>query len=234
MANNSFKGSGNFCKCGCGIEISPWSEFFIGHYSRTPEILEKMSEANSKAYLDNPDLANKISVAIQRSYLEDTEGSHNRRSLGLKRARRLDPTIQERITKTQTGRLNSEESIHNMEQAQQKFWASKEGDLARQKISKANTNPNRKPWRTVEGWEVTRDLILERDTYTCQGCGFTSEDTSKLQVHHIDEDPENDVGTNLITTCASCNSLASSNLQRDLWKSFFEKKIKEIYSIGET
>jgi len=52
-------------------------------------------------------------------------------------------------------------------------------------------------------WRKKRLIILERDNFTCQYCGFKSE---KWQiVHHIDGNPNNNDNDNLETICPMCN-----------------------------
>ena len=53
-----------------------------------------------------------------------------------------------------------------------------------------------------------RFVILERDNYTCQYCGFKSE---KWQiVHHIDGNSKNNDHDNLETICSMCNLIHHS------------------------
>lgn len=52
--------------------------------------------------------------------------------------------------------------------------------------------------------------VLERDNYTCQGCGMKvekdeHESQQGLEVHHIDCDPKNNVSENLVTLCPLCH-----------------------------
>jgi len=57
-------------------------------------------------------------------------------------------------------------------------------------------------------WLSLRKKILERDGYTCQYCDYRSE---KYQViHHLDENPNNNVEDNLVTVCQMCNLILHS------------------------
>lgn len=48
-----------------------------------------------------------------------------------------------------------------------------------------------------------RQSILERDKFTCQYCGFKSK---KFQhIHHLDDDHNNNIDSNLITACPLCH-----------------------------
>lgn len=72
-----------------------------------------------------------------------------------------------------------------------------------------------------------KELIRERDNYTCQLCGKTKEEKDRnLSVHHIDYIKENCDPRNLITLCSSCNS--KINLERKHWIKFFQLKLKLI------
>jgi hypothetical protein len=54
------------------------------------------------------------------------------------------------------------------------------------------------------GWKETRLVVLERDAYTCQGCGFMS--PAWMEVHHADGDYKNNSVDNLVTLCPFCHS----------------------------
>lgn len=49
-----------------------------------------------------------------------------------------------------------------------------------------------------------RKTVLERDKYTCSGCGFKSQKWQ--EVHHIDDDHSNNKLSNLTTVCMFCHS----------------------------
>lgn len=50
---------------------------------------------------------------------------------------------------------------------------------------------------------VAKKYVLERDNRACQLCGIK---TYRLNVHHIDINPENQKISNLITLCSRCHS----------------------------
>lgn len=62
-----------------------------------------------------------------------------------------------------------------------------------------------------------RQLVLERDNFTCQLCG--AEKDSRLHVHHILKRKEGgtDHLDNLLTVCPSCHSRADRNLYNPDW-----------------
>lgn len=53
----------------------------------------------------------------------------------------------------------------------------------------------------VKWYGDLRDLILERDEYTCQQCQGTDE----LIVHHLNGNDRNNSPSNLITICKYCH-----------------------------
>lgn len=55
------------------------------------------------------------------------------------------------------------------------------------------------------GWAITRTAILKRDDYTCRFCGFHSK--SYQEVHHLDDDHNNDASENLVTACSFCHQV---------------------------
>lgn len=56
--------------------------------------------------------------------------------------------------------------------------------------------------------------VLERADNRCEKCGFNTVHprTGKriLQIHHIDENPENSIPENLIVLCPNCHALTDS------------------------
>lgn len=57
-------------------------------------------------------------------------------------------------------------------------------------------------------WRKLRSVILQRDNFTCQYCGYHSK---KYQiVHHIDGNPEDNSHENLVVICQMCNLVEHS------------------------
>ncbi len=54
-----------------------------------------------------------------------------------------------------------------------------------------------------QAWSKTRAMILERDKYCCQACGFSC--SQYQEVHHIDGDHDNNIPDNLMTLCPLCH-----------------------------
>lgn len=69
----------------------------------------------------------------------------------------------------------------------------------------------RQSWRLMDGhageadraFRGTRQEILARDDYTCRGCGFRAEKCQ--EVHHLDDDHQNNNAKNLVTMCCLCH-----------------------------
>lgn len=86
-------------------------------------------------------------------------------------------------------------------------------------------NPEIRPWGyqkgTNYGFENTKAMVLNRDSYTCQCCKGKHKD-SKLEVHHIifRSQGGSDDESNLITLCHTCHQ----NLHKGIIKPKFEGK----------
>lgn len=80
-----------------------------------------------------------------------------------------------------------------------------------------------------------KEQIRKRDNYKCQNCFMTEEEHLivigyNLIPHHIDYNKQNCNKNNLITLCLSCNLRANYN--RDYWKEYYNKKIKEVINVS--
>lgn len=81
----------------------------------------------------------------------------------------------------------------------------------RQKISMANRGKGHWNWQGgITGknyppeWNIyLRELVKERDNFTCQNCGCKDK---KLNVHHINHNKKDCSLNNLITWCTSCHT----------------------------
>ena len=71
-----------------------------------------------------------------------------------------------------------------------------------------------------------KDIIRERDNYTCQACGVLQKDHwRKLDIHHINYDKDDINPNNLITLCQHCHLV--TNYDRDIWQQFFQSCTQE-------
>lgn len=87
---------------------------------------------------------------------------------------------------------------------------------------KGGVDRNKYPY----GYYKLRQVVLERDGFRCANCHVTHEHEREndpfkrgLTIHHIDYDKNNNVMSNLITTCKRCNSTA--NGKREQWKVYY-------------
>lgn len=57
-----------------------------------------------------------------------------------------------------------------------------------------------------DNWtEISLTIRGERN-YTCEGCGqYGSRPRNPLTVHHVDYNPQNNAGSNLLLLCAKCH-----------------------------
>ncbi|HUV84266.1 MAG TPA: HNH endonuclease [Methanosarcinales archaeon] len=121
------------------------------------------------------------------------ELTRQRRSAGMKKHYRLHPEARENCRSNFLGENNP-------------GW---QGGVQRQPYPK-------------EYSDDLREIIRERDNWTCQQCGWTQEQEGQLlPVHHIDYDKENSAEENLITLCHCCHSKTGFN--REYWQIHFER-----------
>jgi len=79
-------------------------------------------------------------------------------------------------------------------------------------------------WRTPEDqrfmkrkeWREIRQMILERNNYTCQYCGIQRKE--HMQINHVDGNPKNHSDDNLEVICSSCHKITHSGLWCQIFK----------------
>ena len=99
----------------------------------------------------------------------------------------------------------------------------------RMKCRIAKTGKNNPAWQggisfepySLEWKKEIKDLIKQRDNYTCQICQklFSQED-KELHIHHIDYNKKNCLPENLISLCHSCHS--KTNHKRKFWQNHLQ------------
>ena len=75
--------------------------------------------------------------------------------------------------------------------------------------------------------EQFKEMVRDRDNYTCQICKKQKPQVKRLHIHHIDYVKSNNFTYNCITLCTGCHTL--TNYNRDLWKKFFEAYVSSKY-----
>jgi len=102
---------------------------------------------------------------------------------------------------------------------------------SRKCLFKWRKTPDSPSWKGGKSFEpygrefwALRELIRQRDNYTCQLCGVPQiECVRKLDVHHIDYNKKNTNRNNLIALCQGCNSHVNTN--RKYWTEYFQNKV---------
>lgn len=84
------------------------------------------------------------------------------------------------------------------------------------------------------GGKGLRVFILKRDNYTCVECGSTD----RPEVHHIDENPDHNEESNLITLCGTCHRRKhrlgkNNNKYKEITKEQVENAISKTSSLEE-
>jgi hypothetical protein len=80
------------------------------------------------------------------------------------------------------------------------------------------TNTRYLDYLNSDGWYTKREMVLQRDGFTCQWCGYDSE----LQVHHLHYDNIfREELEDLVTLCSECHEEA--DIERE------EARDREIY-----
>ncbi len=111
------------------------------------------------------------------------------------------------------------------------FWYGKHRSSETKAKIRAKLSGNKHPnWRgglfsrkySSEFNKELKELIRQRDNYTCQLCGVSQQECIRpLAVHHIDYDKYNPLPSNLISLCLACNSKV--NFNRESWQQTFQK-----------
>jgi hypothetical protein len=129
-----------------------------------------------------------------------------------------DKSINEKIRKSSLGRICSPETRLKLSLALKGKYT---GKMNGRYIDGRSNN------YSIEFYKIRED-IKKRDDYICQNCGMTEEEhiivlSYGLTIHHIDYDRDNNIETNLITTCSWCNLRANKN--RQYWLEYYKNKV---------
>ena len=63
-------------------------------------------------------------------------------------------------------------------------------------------------------WQTLRLQALERENYTCQGCGKRG---ARWEIHHADQNSHNQALDNLVVYCGDCHFAAHYRPKPDGW-----------------
>ena len=104
-------------------------------------------------------------------------------------------------------------------------------DKALERFSDPRNHPSYQNGISFEpyGMEFNKELkqlILERDNYTCQCPDCRIENPKTLDVHHIDYDKQNNNPENLTTLCHSCHAKTNGKNNRQYWAEFYQNIMK--------
>lgn len=212
----------------------------MGNEGWTPseETLKNMRQAQQKRY-SRPEERAKISRAL-KGYTRSAEFCQNVSDAKLRNYVE-NPEIAQKISKTLMGHTFDETSLQAMRKASALYWSSPEGTARKIDMAeryKGEKSPN---WKDGlgscrdygPGWAAERQYIIERDNFTCQGCGVAGT-YSDFEVHHIGGDPNNWDERDEITTCPTCNKAADRKDEKVYWQRFYANRIKVIYNEGGT
>jgi hypothetical protein len=78
-------------------------------------------------------------------------------------------------------------------------------------------------------WNYAMKLILKRDKYSCQICGYIPTIKKNNHVHHIDYDRSNSDDSNLITLCASCHGKTNTKNMHSYWTKHLRQILSKKY-----
>lgn len=220
------------CECGCGELVLPESRFVNGHWinicnpMKDLEIAQKSGNTKrGKSVISirgdnhplrkNPELAKKIGLKLRGRIFPHMLGENNPMK---------NPDIAKRCADSKRGKSNTailgdkhplKNPIHLV------------------KIQGENNHNwkggNSTPYH-INFTYLFKESIRIRDNRICQICGKTEEENGKrLEVHHINYDPENDCSNDedFISLCHSCH-IQTTNGDREEWQSILKEKINKV------
>lgn len=172
--------------------------------SPSKETIEKQRRAISKT-LSNPEARKKMSEAFRKAWTSPE--LRKQQSEAIKKYF-SNPEARKRLSES----LRGNKPWNKGKKGLQKAWNK---GITGEKSTSWKGGLSFEPY-SPEWTDVLKEMIRERDNYTCQLCGKKG-----YPIHHIDYNKKNCNPDNLITLCKSCHT--KTNWNREKWKALFQK-----------
>lgn len=194
------------------------------------------------------DQKRKLSESMQRYWEENPKAEEHRQSVMEAQARTwLGRSHAEEARKKQSDYALNRPKEHNQKLSERtsKYFeehpeareylaalqtGKKLSEETKRKLSERFTGDGNNQWRggisfEPYGPEFTRlfkEIIRERDRFTCQECGRTQEEEGRrLCIHHVDYDKLNNSLDNVLALCNKCN--VKANYNRVNWEKHYRR-----------
>lgn len=223
-----------FCKCGCGrkIIIKPYHKYY-----GTPDYISGHNVRGKPGWMRGLTKETDLRVAqATKNFAISRKGKPAWNSGLTKETDSRVAKIGEKVSENAKINPNSGTKGKTKEEYPQLAHSKK----SRKKISKTmkkrglgrkEKNGNWKGGTSFLPYSPSFDnelksLIRLRDNFLCQLCGMSQEENiRKFEVHHINNNKENSIPSNLISLCKSCHSRVSKNAGQ--YEKHFANRIKE-------
>ena len=184
------------------------------------ESIAKMSKAHT-----NPSSETRAKMSASHKGLRRSKEHCANISAGLTGKKRGERSEEwkAKLSASCKGRTSPMKGKHHTESSKAKLSKSLKGLLTGEK------HPNWLGGTSFEPYlpdfnDQLKEEIRKRDNYTCRMCGTIEKElNTKLHVHHIDYDKQNNATENLISLCISCHM--KTNGRRIFWQGFILGRI---------
>ena len=204
--------AGKICKsCGCKRKE------LISKGNKGKKRTEEQKETYSKAFKGKKKSEiHKQKLAKGRKGKKLTEEQNKRKSERQKGRKHTEETRQLMREKAK-GRIISEETRQKIKE--------NHADFSLENNPQWNNGSSFLPYPPEFNKEL-KQLILERDNYTCQNPECTCIEKIDLHIHHIDYDKKNNNLDNLTVLCNSCHSKTNGKNNRQYWTEYYNNILK--------
>jgi 5-methylcytosine-specific restriction endonuclease McrA len=176
-----------FCDRKC---FNEWQKYGKPPPKLTPEGAKKISDLHKGLWADK-DHREKRTKAINKT--RQTTEYQERHRKGIRKAT-SKPSWKKKQSEARKGKKRPPEVGKKISAAKMGHPVS---DITREKLAKACGGENssfyidgrsseRQQFYRSWVWEKQKERVLQRDNFTCQGCGWTEEEAGPLECHHID------------------------------------------------